>query len=355
MNVKHDKEHMVDALLTWYDENSRILPWRSNPTPYNVWVSEIMLQQTRVEAVKPYFERFISTLPNLVSLAQASDDELHKLWEGLGYYNRVKNMKKCAQYCVEHYDAKLPSTAKQLKELPGIGDYTAGAIASIAFHEPCPAVDGNVLRVFSRLLVSEDDILKERTKRKFQTIIQDYIPNDRCADFTQALMEIGALICVPNALPRCNICPLASDCIGYQTHQEQRLPNKAKKKARRIEKKMILCIVCGNEVALHQRASNVLLADLYEFITMDEIIKRKDILAKYENLEIVKVKKMPASTHVFSHVEWHMQGYLLVVNKKEDGLWATRQAIEETYAIPTAFKAYKEFVFDWMDKNEKLD
>lgn len=340
-NTTHDKKRLVENLLAWYDENARVLPWRSIPTPYRVWVSEIMLQQTRVEAVIPYFERFLTAFPDIEALANASDDELHKYWEGLGYYNRVKNMKKCAQKCMEEHGGKLPASYEDLLELPGIGEYTAAAIASIAFKIPKAAVDGNVLRVFSRLLVSEDDILKQSTKRKFQTIIDDYIPAERCDAFTQALMEIGALVCVPNAAPRCNICPLAMDCIGYQTFQANRLPNKTKKKSRRIEKKTIVLVVHERQVRLHLRPAEGLLSSLYEFVTVDDHIKRKDLMEMGQG-HIIKVKKLPAAKHIFSHVEWHMIGYLIEVDTKDDAIWATAQEVEKVYAIPTAFKAYKE-------------
>lgn len=348
-HITHDKKRFVNNLLAWYDENARVLPWRSIPTPYRVWVSEIMLQQTRVEAVIPYFERFLSAFPDIPSLALAEDDELHKYWEGLGYYNRVKNMKKCAQKCMEEHGGKLPASYEDLLELPGIGEYTAAAIASIAFKIPKAAVDGNVLRVFSRVLVCEDDILKQSTKRKFQHIIQDYIPKERCDAFTQALMEIGAMICVPNAAPRCNICPLSKDCIGYQTFQANRLPNKTPKKSRRIEKKQILVVVCNNRVRLHQRGETGLLSSLYEFITNTDIKKRSD-LVKRTGEHLVKIKKLPEAKHIFSHVEWHMNGYLIEVDKMDDAIWANQQEIDEKYAIPTAFKVYKEELLAYWNK-----
>ena len=352
MKTTHDKKRFVENLLTWYDENARVLPWRSIPTPYRVWVSEIMLQQTRVEAVIPYFERFLQAFPDISALAAADDDELHKYWEGLGYYNRVKNMKKCAQVCVEKYNGELPGSYQQLLDLPGIGEYTAGAIASIAFKIPKAAVDGNVLRVFSRVLVSEDDILKQSTKRKFQDIIQDYIPTERCDAFTQALMEIGALVCVPNAAPRCNICPLAMDCIGYQTFQANRLPNKAKKKERKLDKKTILVLVCGDKVRLHRRPNEGLLSNLYEFITLDGYCKRSDLLEPMQD-HVCKVKKLPDAKHIFSHVEWHMHGYLVEVDTMDDGIWVNSQQLEETYAIPTAFKVYREALLAYWDTKNK--
>lgn len=344
-----DKQEFTNALLAWYDEHARILPWRETPTSYRVWVSEIMLQQTRVEAVKPFFERFISALPRLEDLARADDDVLAKLWEGLGYYNRVRNMKKCACVCMERYGGNLPETYDQLLELPGIGAYTAGAVASIAFRECVPAIDGNVLRVFSRVLVSEDDILKESTKKKFQKIVQEYIPKLRSDAFNQALMEIGAMVCVPNAEPRCSICPLATYCIGFKTGQAKRLPNKTAKKQRRIEEKTILVIVYKKSVLLRKRADEGLLAGLYEFITMDNIkkIDGLSVLSKYNVKEVIPLHN---AKHIFSHIEWHMNGYLIVLNElpEDNELWVTLEELEMGYAIPTAFKMYREAVVQWL-------
>lgn len=352
MKLQHDKQKFKEQLLAWYDENARVLPWRENPSPYRVWVSEIMLQQTRVEAVKPYFERFISALPTLYDLAMADEDMLRKLWEGLGYYQRVRNMKKCAMQCVEQYDGKLPDTYEQLLALPGIGSYTAGAIASIAYKRCVPAVDGNVLRVFSRVLISEDDILKESTKKKFQTILQDYIPEDRSDAFNQALMEIGALICVPNAAPRCNICPLASECMGYQSGAAHRLPNKTAKKARRIEKKTVLVLTCEHHIHLHQRQDRGLLAGLYEFDMREGHLSEKQVVEEFAPY-LDTLIPLHKAKHVFSHVEWHMCGYLLKLHEKaEDGIWCDRNELINSYALPTALKVYKEAVLAWMREED---
>lgn len=349
MEKQHDRKRFTNQLLNWYEENARILPWREDTASYRIWVSEIMLQQTRVEAVKPYFERFMKALPTLKELAESSDDELAKLWEGLGYYNRVRNMKKCAILCMELYQGELPHSYESLLTLPGIGTYTAGAIASIAYGECVPAVDGNVLRVFSRVLVSEDDILKESTKKKFQNIIQDYIPSNRPADFNQALMEIGALICVPNAAPRCNICPLASECLGHLSGQAHRLPNKTSKKARRIEKKTVLVILHKKEVLLYQRPDTGLLAGLYEFKVLDrELLKREVplVLSAFQIKNIVTLKK---AKHIFSHIEWHMKGFLIEVeDRSEEGMWCSWNQIEQKYALPTALKVYKDALQQWL-------
>ncbi len=347
MKREHSIEKFREQLLNWYDENRRILPWREDATPYRVWVSEIMLQQTRVEAVKPYFERFVKELPTLQDLSVASDDTLFKLWEGLGYYNRVMNMKKCAIECVEKHGGNLPSTYDELIQLPGIGAYTAGAIASIAYKQKVPAVDGNVLRVFSRVLISEDDILKESTKRKFQKIIMEYLPEDRSDAFNQALMEIGALICVPNAAPRCNICPVASECMGYQSGDAHRLPNKAVKKARKIDKKTVLVITYQNQVHLCQREEKGLLAGLYEFDVYEGYLTKNQIRDQFKG-NIKRMTALEDTKHIFSHVEWHMKGYLIELNDKTiDGIWCTKKEIEETYAIPTAYKVYKKAWLEW--------
>ncbi|MEJ8736743.1 A/G-specific adenine glycosylase [Erysipelotrichaceae bacterium HCN-30851] len=347
MKREHSIEKFREQLLNWYDENRRILPWREDATPYRVWVSEIMLQQTRVEAVKPYFERFVKELPTLQDLSVASEDTLFKLWEGLGYYNRVMNMKKCAIECVEKHGGNLPSTYDELIQLPGIGAYTAGAIASIAYKQKVPAVDGNVLRVFSRVLISEDDILKESTKRKFQKIIMEYLPEDRSDAFNQALMEIGALICVPNAAPRCNICPVASECMGYQSGDAHRLPNKAVKKARKIDKKTVLVITYQNQVHLCQREEKGLLAGLYEFDVYEGYLTKNQIRDQFKG-NIKRMTALEDTKHIFSHVEWHMKGYLIELNDKTiDGIWCTKKEIEETYAIPTAYKVYKKAWLEW--------
>lgn len=343
------EQEFTKDLLYWYNKNKRDLPWRKQATSYYVWISEIMLQQTRVEAVKPYFLRFIQELPTLFDLANASDDVLHKLWQGLGYYNRVKNMKKCAQICVEKYQGNLPSTYQELLELPGIGPYTAGAIASIAFDKKVVAIDGNVLRVFSRILCLEDDILKNSTKKKFQAIIETYLPDEDCGDFNQALMELGAMICIPNGAPLCNICPVQKYCKGYKEGKAHLLPIKTIKKGRRQEDKTIVLIVSNHQVVLHKRKEG-LLQGLYEYTTfskkMSEAELKRELMIDYH---IEKIQPLPEAKHVFSHVEWHMQGYLVEVEafQKED-LTSTKQQLETIYAIPTAFKEYTKVCLSYL-------
>ncbi len=346
MEYTHNKERMIYELLAWYDSNKRSLPWRDDPTPYAVWVSEIMLQQTRVEAVKPYFHRFMSELPTLPALAACDDDRLIKLWEGLGYYNRARNMKKCALLCMERYQGELPSDPAQLLQLPGIGLYTAGAIASIAYRIPVCAVDGNVMRVFARVLYLEDDITSEAVKHKFRAIIQAYVPK-RCDAFNQALMELGALVCIPNGAPHCDKCPIQSECIAYQRNDTMRLPIKRAKKQRTKEEHTVLIFMHQNQVHLTKRPAQGLLADLYQFdfsegyYTQAEIIKQCSGFAK-----IQAIQKLPDTKHIFTHKEWHMQGWLIQLSDvpQKDGIWCTHKELTETYAIASAFQVYKDIV-----------
>ena len=298
----------VPYLLHWYEFNRRILPWREEPTPYHVWVSEIMLQQTRVEAVKGYYDRFLTCLPDVRALAEAEEDELLKLWEGLGYYNRVRNMQKAARVLVEQYGGEMPADYEKIRALPGIGDYTAGAIASIAFGLPYPAVDGNVLRVMSRITGSEEDIAKERTKQTMKQDLTAIMP-EQSGDFNQSLMELGATICLPNGKPLCEQCPVMHLCKAFHTGRETELPVKSGKKERRIEKRVVYLIYSGERILLHRRPKQGLLAGLWEFpnVLLEEA---KDI-----GLKMIKDKK---AKHIFSHVEWHMEGIRIEAEQTED-------------------------------------
>ena len=346
---------IASPLLTWYDKGHRILPWREDPKPYKVWVSEIMLQQTRVEAVKPYFHRFMEELPDIASLAVAEEDKLLKLWEGLGYYNRVRNLQKAAKQIMEQYQGQMPDEYEKLLGLTGIGSYTAGAIASIAFGKKVPAVDGNVLRVLSRLTMDEDDILKAGVKKRVEQQLKEAMPSHRAGDFNQALMELGATVCLPNGKPKCEECPWETFCLAHKEGREEEFPKKAAKKTRTIEKKTILIIQDENKSALHKRASKGLLAGLYEFPSMEGHQSTKNVMAYLQEmgLEPLRIQKLADSKHIFSHKEWHMEAYMIHVDelapkseqiKKEKWLFVEAKEAQEQYPLPSAFAAYAEYL-----------
>ncbi len=336
---------IVRPLLEWYTANARILPWRSRPVPYFVWVSEIMLQQTRVEAVLPYFERFTAELPDIPALAAAQEQQLLKLWEGLGYYSRVRNLHKAACIVMEKYGGVLPQEPEELQKLPGIGAYTAGAIASIAYGKPAPAVDGNVLRVIARVTTSRENVSETAVKRAFGQSLREIYPAGRAGDFTQALMELGALVCLPNGAPKCADCPLNALCAAHRAGTEEDYPVKAEKKQRKIEKRTVFLILCGGRAAIRQRSANGLLAGLWEFPSADGALSPREAekLLKTWGFATLSVESLPKAKHIFSHIEWHMTGYLVRVETEppQSGLaWASQSDFAETYPLPAAFKSF---------------
>ena len=280
------QDTITKPLLKWYGENKRVLPWREKKNPYEIWVSEIMLQQTRVEAVKPFYERFMRELPNVAALAVCPEEKLLKLWEGLGYYNRVRNMQKAAQKIMEVYDGVFPADYEALKGLPGIGNYTAGAVASIAFCIPVPAVDGNVLRVFSRLYNDPGVITEPPVKRAFTARVMEHQPPEKAGDYNQALMELGALVCVPNGAPLCERCPLASLCEARMVGTALELPHKAAPKARRIEPVTVVLAEDAEErFLLQQRPQKGLLAGLWQPLLWEgEALSAEEVCARLEAL-----------------------------------------------------------------------
>ena len=344
-------ERAVEPLLFWYDMGHRILPWREDPVGYKVWISEIMLQQTRVEAVKPYFNRFIEELPDIKSLAECEEDKLLKLWEGLGYYNRARNLQKAARQMMEEYHGQMPETQEELLKLAGIGSYTSGAIASIAFGESVPAVDGNVLRILSRLSLDGEDILKDSTKKRVEKRLKEIMPESRPGDFNQALMELGATVCIPNGKPKCESCPWENICLAHLEGREEEFPKKQAKKERTIEKKTVLIIQDENKSALHKRPSKGLLAGLYEFPNLEGHQAEKRVLAylKEIGLEVLRIQKIESSKHIFSHKEWHMIAYQIRVDEladkgerlaQENWIFVESQEAEKQYPLPSAFAAY---------------
>lgn len=347
--MDNELKKMVEPLLKWFDQNARILPWRDQPTPYRVWVSEIMLQQTRVEAVKPYYQRFMKALPDVKSLAECPEEELLKLWEGLGYYNRVRNMQIAARTVMEEYHGILPDDAVRLQKLKGIGSYTAGAVASIAYGKAVPAVDGNVLRVISRVLLSREDILKQSVKKTFEEKLRTVMPPNRPGAFNQALMELGAMVCVPNGEPHCMNCPLRELCQAHLQNLTGEIPVKKAKKPRKIEEKTVVIIRDGEHLAIHKRPEKGLLSGLYELpntpgkLTQDEAVA----WVKEKGFSPIRIRPLEQARHIFSHVEWHMSAYLVWIEDPEcqgEYLFVEPSLTEEKYPIPAAFAAYAKYM-----------
>ena len=308
-------ENIAPALLEWFYKNQRILPFRTDPSPYHVWLSEIMLQQTRVSAALPYYERFLAALPDIPALAACEEEKLHKLWEGLGYYSRVRNLQKAARIVCEQYGGQLPADHDALRALPGIGDYTAGAIASISFGLAVPAVDGNVLRVFSRLYNDPGVITEPAVKRAFTARVMEHQPPEKAGDYNQALMELGALVCVPNGAPLCEQCPLASLCEARRAGTALELPHKAAPKARRIEPVTVVLAEDAEErFLLQQRPPKGLLAGLWQPLLWEgEALSAEEVCGRLEALGLAceGIEPLPAAKHIFSHIEWRMSGCAL--------------------------------------------
>ncbi len=352
-----DLKKLVEPLQTWFKGNARVLPWRENPQAYYVWISEIMLQQTRVEAVKPYFDRFIRELPDVKSLAECPEDKLLKLWEGLGYYNRVRNLKIAANQLLENYDGVMPSEYIELLTLKGIGHYTAGAIASIAYGKSVPAVDGNVLRVISRVTADDRDIMKQSVRTNMEQRLLDVMCDENTevipSVFNQALMELGATVCVPNGAPHCEVCPWKELCEAKKQDKIMDLPVKKKAKDRRVEEKTVLILKDGSQLALHKRSKKGLLAGMYELPNVEGYLSEEEVISyiKEQGYVPMRVQKVCDAKHIFSHVEWHMKGYVVFLQAKEyadvkeaDWIFVEPEATKEQYAIPSAFVKYMEYL-----------
>ena len=339
---------IAQPLLHWFWANHRVLPFRSDPTPYHVWVSEIMLQQTRVAAAVPYYERFVQALPDIPALAACEEERLLKLWEGLGYYSRVRNLQKAARIVCEQYGGQLPGDLAALKKLPGIGDYTAGAIASIGFGIPAPAVDGNVLRVFARLYNDEGDIMQPAVKAATTQKVMAQQPAEAPGDFNQALMELEALVCTPGQ-PDCAACPLQALCLGRQSGNPARLPQKAPKKARK-KCELTLCLAqdAAGRWLLQKRGEQGVLAGLWQPpVLAEEALDEKKALAAAQKLlpAAVLLKEKPLKAkHIFTHLEWHMTAYVMAVPctpPPEGCVWASPAQLEQEYTLPGAFKTLR--------------
>ena len=337
-------EKLPGALLPWYDAGDRDLPWRADREPYHIWLSEIMLQQTRVEAVKGYYARFLDKLPTIEALSRCDDDALHKLWEGLGYYSRVRNLKKAAKRIMEDHGGQFPNTFPEVLALPGIGDYTAGAICSIAFGLPTPAVDGNVLRVISRITEDDTPIDLPACKKTVRDRLAAIYP-DRAGDFTQALMELGATLCGPNWVPRCEECPCKDFCSGNLHGTAENFPVKLPKKGRKVQEMTVFIASCDGRYALRKRPDEGLLAGLWEFPHVHGKLDTEAAMAAAENLglRVKEIRRSLERKHIFTHIEWKMRGWYLEVKDCPDGFtWLTESEIRRDAALPTAFRQFWE-------------
>ncbi|WP_315452997.1 A/G-specific adenine glycosylase [uncultured Selenomonas sp.] len=348
---------LCNTLLAWRKSapDVRDLPWRDEPTPYHVWISEIMLQQTRAAVVRGYYLRFLEILPHVRSLAAVDDDALMKLWQGLGYYSRARNLKRAAEAIVEKHDGQLPNDFDALLALPGIGRYTASAIASFAYGQPRPAVDGNFLRVAARVTANPIDIAKDASKRALEMALASSYPTGRDAGLlNEAFMDLGATVCLPNGVPLCHACPAAQLCLAHDRGTEQDYPVKTALKARRKERRTVLLLSCGEEIAIRKRPARGLLAGLWEYPNLEGKLSQRAVRAHIESkgFEVCDIVPLPSARHIFSHIEWDLTGWAVTVAdtnepplmaaEEMDGapaplLWVRREELADTYSIPAAF------------------
>ncbi|MBR0209015.1 MAG: A/G-specific adenine glycosylase [Oscillospiraceae bacterium] len=340
MTDKQIIEQALPRIADWYAAARRPLPWRLSPTPYHVWISEIMLQQTRIEAVIPYYERFISELPDIPSLAKVDENRLLKLWEGLGYYSRARNLRKAAVQVCERHGGKLPASAEELKKLPGVGDYTAGAIASIAFGLAEPAVDGNVLRVLSRLLADGRDVLSPSVRREAAALLRaGYPAGEAAALVTEGLMELGETVCVPGGEARCALCPLKELCRARSEGAVERYPVRSAPRPRRVEERTVLLLRCAGKTAIRRREEKGLLAGLWEFPSLDGFHDADELRALWP--DALSVTPCGEARHLFTHVEWRMRGFLIELPRELPiYVWEDARTIRAAYSVPTALKAF---------------
>ncbi|AQY51431.1 DNA glycosylase [Listeria weihenstephanensis] len=298
------------ALIDWYEKNKRVLPWRENTEPYRIWVSEIMLQQTKVDTVMPYFERFMTWFPTMQDFTEAPEERILKAWEGLGYYSRVRNLQAAMKTVVEEMDGVVPDNLTDILELKGVGPYTAGAVLSIAYERPEPAVDGNVMRVISRVLEIDDDIMKQKTRKKFEAALYELIDPEKPGEFNQGLMEIGALVCTPKK-PMCLVCPLQEFCEAHKAGEEELYPVKIKKtKVKKMYLSSAIVQTGADQFIIEQRPDTGLLANLWQFPTVEQSDNQEALklafLQKYGMELQIKPEPITHVKHIFSHLVWEV-------------------------------------------------
>ncbi len=334
---------IVAPLLAWYRKNARVLPWRENTDPYRVWVSEIMLQQTRVDTVIPYYNRFLQALPDLAALAAADPDRLLKLWEGLGYYSRVRNMQRAAQQICQQNNGRFPQDFDAVRALPGIGDYTAGAICSIAFEARRAAVDGNVLRVISRLCASNVALSDPALKPAVTKALQEVYPEKHRGDFTQSLMELGATICLPNGEPLCDRCPLAALCAARACGRPTEFPPPQIKRPRKKESYTVFLLRCGSKIALTRREQPGVLHNMWQLPCAPGRLTPTEAAAELArhglSLSPECLCEKPPKKHIFTHIEWQLFCYeASCQNPVPAFVWASPEDLAGHYSLPTAFR-----------------
>lgn len=350
MDRKETLATALRAAAEFYRQSGRGLPWRRDGEPYHVFLSEIMLQQTRVEAVIPYYEKFLRLFPTVEALAATDEDALLKAWEGLGYYSRARNLKRAAQRVVAVYGGRFPASYDGLLTLPGVGKYTAGAIASISFGLPRSAVDGNALRLYTRLFADGTNTADETFKARVTGELDEVYPKGTdAACATQGLMEVGQCFCLPNGAPRCEGCPLRRLCAVGRGDADYRLfPYKEKKKPRRVLKKTVLLLTDGEGFYIQKRPDSGLLAGLWEFPSADGHLSEDGAVTAAGALGFSPHGAIGAKDgkHIFTHLEWHMKGYLVSVSKREAAgfIRATPRDMEEKYAIPSAFRTFLDYI-----------
>lgn len=330
-------------ILTWYKGHRREMPWREDPSPYRIWISEIMLQQTRVDTVIPYFNNFMEKYPTIESLANSDEDELMKYWEGLGYYSRIRNIRETALNIVSNYNGEIPETFDELLKLKGIGEYTAGAIASEAFGQKVPAVDGNVFRVFARLTAKEDDLRDLKFQKRLKEAVTSVLPESQIGDFNQGLIELGALICIPKGSPKCGLCPVKDLCLSNKLNLQDKIPVKSKAKQRTVQEKTVFILQYQDKFAVRKRDDQNLLAGLFEipnvegFYTIDEAkMVVEEMGLAVESIHMIKDRKV-----IFTHIEWILQGYYVHLENESDlYIFETKENLIQKYTLATAFREY---------------
>lgn len=341
--MKEERLHQLTApLMAWYDYHKRELPWRGTKDAYRIWLSEIMLQQTRVGAVMGYYEKFLTECPTVFDLAALDPEKLYKLWEGLGYYSRARNLKRAAEIVADEYGGEFPATFEELKKLPGIGDYTAAAVASIAFGAIEPAVDGNLLRVSARVAGIRKPVSEEKTKKEIRELLRDAMDTERPGEYNQAMMDLGATVCLPNGAPLCGKCPAREFCEAYRDGLTQVLPLRQEKKKRRGEEKTVFLLLRNGKIALRKRSDTGLLAGLWEFPNAPGNLDEASAHVALSQLGFAAKELTPLGTakHIFTHVEWQMKGYLCEVEGENSGFAFVDEKEFSACAIPSAFRAF---------------